>query len=212
MSEDFASGYGPLRGNPDAPGNYVVAANNGLRLWRLQPAVDDEYWAKTPDVPPSDDRLYLSSVSQRYNWTAGVNRAQCMLTYSQKRSREIVGIPPCRFPTKGCMCGFYAYYDVQHWIHPGQWHCQRWPTVAGVIAAWGHCVIGTKGFRAESALINGLVVPSADTLADRWVNGRDREECRDIIRDLLRKRFPAVPVYESANELLRNTPLEGPPR
>ena len=211
MGDDFGGqGYPYDRRDIHAVGNYVVAVNNGLRCWRMEPVG----WRDVdfPHNDPTDDAtLRLTSLSQHYTWVDGVNRSDCLLTPSQAASRLNRGIEFCRYPTVHCLCGFYAYYDRDYWVRRESWSAQRWPIVTGVIEGWGRCVVGNKGFRAENALIVGLALPEPYLLPDRWVGERDRHECHELLRSVINENYPNVPVYDSVDELLTHSPLEGRP-
>lgn len=186
---------------------FIVACNNGFRSWEL--AYDHENL--TAPFAPSDH--HFTSLVMKYEWTPGINRATCMASKSIVQSRTLKGEPAlCEFPTKRCQCGFYAYYDVDSWSSHPDMH-SRFQRVHGVIEGFGHCVVGSKGFRAQSALITGLLIPDTLSISKHWL-GRERspEQGRDALVDILKAKFPTVPLYDRLDELLANSPLIGKPR
>ena len=189
--------------SPEVP-DYIVTCNNGFRAWEL--SHDRELQS------PSDPDLHtMSSLVQNYQWHEGLNRATCMLSMQEKASRRARNIPECSYPTKRCSCGFYAYYDVDTWSqHPSS--AAKFQRIHGVIEGYGRCVVGSKGFRAENALIVALLIPEPDDISRQWLgHDRTQEEARDVVVDILRAKFPSVPLFDSLDRLLANTPLMGKP-
>lgn len=104
----------------------------------------------------------LTGVVHKQAWSAEVNVAQCMKpkvsffvpSNGVEREHELVSL--------GCACGMYAYFDGSNdYIHD-RWHTHN-SAIAGVIEGWGKCVVGTRGFRCEKAIIKALVVPMGHT-------------------------------------------------
>lgn len=205
----WGNGYSEV--NDDAVPNFVVAANNGFRAWSLEHAQRPLNLNDPP--PPCQPEAYsLRSVVQNYEWTPGINRAKCMkMTPEAVEARLKHGLFVCQYPSKHCQCGFYAYYEVDRWTQ-GLRADRRWPEVHGMIAGWGRCVVGSLGFRAENALILGLVIPQPADISKRWLVDRTPEEGRDEVEHILRVKFPMIPLYDTVGELLANTPLNGRPR
>jgi hypothetical protein len=190
------------RRSPEIP-EYLVTCNNGYRSWELRH--DREL------VAPSDPDVHeFGSLVQHYVWTEGLNRARCLLSESEKASRKLRNLPACEYPTKRCACGFYAYYEVDQWSqHPAS--AGKFQRIHGVIEGFGRCVIGSKGFRAESAVIVGLLIPEPIDISRHWAGERSSNEAREDIVDILRAKFPSVPLFDTREALLANTPLMGRP-
>src|SRR5690349_1900726 len=100
-----AQGFGASEDYPE----WVVAANNGFRIWRVT------------DV----DTGRLKSTNQEYYWEPGVNASRCMSSpkwVDVKACKEALHPdewahtpdcprhPECEYPTKDCSCGFYAFF------------------------------------------------------------------------------------------------------
>ncbi len=164
-------------------------------------------------------------------WTPGENVAECKrstsgysiggLTYATLTAASIsapgqVVLPPAeeiKFPPKPehgpvprakCTCGFYAYFD------PGVTHGDMslffdtsitHPWFLGVVAAYGKCLVGGKGFRAERARIVALAADMGRRVA--------RSE-KDLIA-LVKSNYD-VPVYRTREQLLKRHPLTEKPR
>lgn len=188
--------------SPEVP-EYLVTCNNGYRSWELKH--DREL------VAPADPDVHeLSSLVQHYDWTEGLNRARCLLSETQRASNRLRNIPECQYPTKRCSCGFYAYYEVDQWSqHPA--FAGKFQRVHGVIEGYGRCVVGSKGFRAENALIVALLIPDVADISKHWAGERTPEEARQDVIDILTAKFPTVPLFESRDVMLANTPLMGKP-
>lgn len=181
-------------GSPD----FIVTANNGFRAWELR------YDKELPYPSRPEDHTF-HSVVMNYEWQPGVNRAVCLSNYKRKHGLA------CAHPNKGCVCGFYAYYNLDAWGVTAD-HKVTYPKVHGVIEGYGRCVVGAKGFRAEKALIVGLLIPASSNISRSWLGDRDPDEGRAIITDILRAKFPLVPLYDRSTDLFRNSPLMGKPQ
>lgn len=148
----------------------------------------------------------LKSVSYQTWWEPGVNTFECKAnrkpvdasacsrmyhngTKPYAHTEQCPMQPACPYPTIECSCGFYAYHDGSHWTGPSKSVHQ----VFGVIEAWGRLVIGTKGFRAEKALIVALKLPE-DPLMAR----------------LVEERYPAAAHFYDETLMLERVPLTGP--
>jgi hypothetical protein len=191
------------RRDPENP-DYIVACNNGWRAWELQHDRD----LVAPSLP---EQHRMNSLVMKYEWQPGLNRSQCLIAQSELDRRTARGLAACAFPTKRCACGFYAYYDIDTWSNHPAW-AGRFQRIEGVIEGYGHCVVGSKGFRAENAIISGLLIPAEENLSKHWLGDRSAEEGRQVVIDILRAKFPTVPLYERLTDLLANTPLMGKPQ
>lgn len=204
MSSHLQAFGGDTYGNDGSP-DYVVACNNGYRAWEL--AYDDNTLVE-PSLP---EQHKVTSLVMPYEWQPGLNRSECMVNSQIVARRRLKGEPMCAYPNKKCTCGFYAYYDVDKWSGHPAW-AAKYQRVEGIIEGFGRCVVGAKGFRAQSAVIVGLLVPDESEVSHAWLGNRDSEEGRALIVDILRAKFPLVPLYDRLNDLLMNTPLMGKPQ
>jgi hypothetical protein len=95
-------------------------------------------------------------------WVPGINEAMCWVGKG-------LGYGPWRYaatnrptnehkPNKKCHCGFYAY--TQDPLESSQY---RDGNMCGIIEAWGTCVVGEKGFRAQYAVIRALCQSALST-------------------------------------------------
>ena len=136
----------------------------------------------------------LLSLVYDYPWTPGVNRSVCAIgTAWNKPGRQ------CPFPNKRCSHGFYAYYGEDY--YPSHVDPSDGLAINGVINGYGRCVIGDKGYRSEYADIVALIRPHGSPLAVS-------RACFELER-----KFPTVPIFDSALELKAAIPLPGrPPR
>lgn len=136
----------------------------------------------------------------------------------------------CAIPTMKCSHGFYGYYAVRYWLSSraiptagptplnppftqlSDLPNDAWPPIAskgsgkalhihGVIDAFGNVVRGTKGFRAEKAVVMGLALPI--TLGNHFVSG----DLERYILDGLRETYPNIPIYSSPGEMFIDLPL-----
>ena len=93
-------------------------------------------------------------------------------------------------PAPDCRCGLYA------WYLPGSATVSIGP-VSAVIAARGRCILGDRGFRAESARIEAVALPVTALL-------RPRATAR--VRRMLVEEYPRTKVYRSTRRMLRDHP------
>ncbi|MGZ4684980.1 hypothetical protein [Oryzihumus sp.] len=93
-------------------------------------------------------------------------------------------------PGPRCRCGLYA------WYLPGSATVSVGP-VAAVVAARGRCVLGDRGFRAESARIEAVTLPASLL----W---RPRYAAR--VRAMLARDYPRTRVYRLTRRMLRDHP------
>ena len=93
-------------------------------------------------------------------------------------------------PAGECRCGLYA------WYLPGSATVSMGPASA-VVAARGRCILGDRGFRAESARIEAVALPA--TLL--W---RPRAKAR--VHRMLARAYPQTRVYHSTRRMLRDHP------
>lgn len=172
---------------PDGP-KFSVDARRGFRLWYAQ----------------ADGRL--KSVSYAWFWQSGWNRAECLRSarYADpkqcaerlhpetphRHGDECPKMPGCPHPSLGCQCGFYAYFGREYWTS----HRTSKVITTGVIEAMGRLVIGSKGFRAEKALIVALCMPQDEAIAE-----------------LVKQRYPNAAFFDDEDEMLAKVPLSPPP-
>ncbi len=94
-----------------------------------------------------------------------------------------------------CECGYYAYFDggsnPYHYKKTGE------PQIHGVIEAYGLVTVGSRGFRAEKAVIKAVVVRPSRT--------------QEYPIQLVQRNYPDVAVYPSQGEALAAFPLTPPP-
>ena len=93
-------------------------------------------------------------------------------------------------PASDCRCGLYA------WYLPGSATVSIGP-VSAVVAARGRCILGDRGFRAESARIEAVALPV--TLQLRPVRAARA-------RRMLAGAYPRTRVYRSTRRMLRDHP------
>jgi hypothetical protein len=203
VSSHLQSFGGDTYGRDGSP-DYVVTCNNGFRAWEL--THDDKI--EEPSLP---EQHTLKSLVMPYEWHPGLNRAECMVNSQIVARRRAKGEPMCAYPNKRCTCGFYAYYDVDKWSSHPSWSA-KYQRIEGIIEGFGRCVVGSKGFRAQSAVIVGLLIPDESEVSQQWLGSRDPEQGRELIIDVLRAKFPMVPLYDRLNDLLMNSPLMGKPQ
>ena len=150
----------------------------------------------------------LQSVYHVNTWTTGESTALCMnakvallaatlhatngvlpgwLTPAQ---RALIREGPHQPAHLGCECGLYAYFDRLGNPH----HFDQ--NVVGVIAGWGRCVVGTRGFRAEKARLLALVIPAVE---------RDTPRTAALLPN-----YPGIPVFTSMDGAVEAFPLTPP--
>ena len=99
--------------------------------------------------------------------------------------------------SKGCECGYYAYFDDGHNPYHGKRRGERYGAIRGLIEGYGLAYVGTRGFRCEKARILALVIPPKKAERDAFT--------------LVRRNYPDLPFYESHAEALAAHPLTPPP-
>jgi hypothetical protein len=120
------------------------------------------------DDPFSDHRSIQIPMNFRRAIAKGLGVAVLKIRADRKEHRP--GHPDCT-------CGIYAYHDLLS-LKPTP---RAFPTaVFGLVNAYGHVTVGTKGFRAEKADVVALTLPapyssrprsmqeSLDSLVDSW--------------------------------------------
>jgi len=95
-----------------------------------------------------------------------------------------------RPPGVGCRCGLYA------WYLPGSATVSIGPASA-VVAARGRCILGDRGFRAESARIEAVSLPATVL----W-----RPAAAARARAMLARQYPGTVVYRSTRRMLKDHP------
>jgi hypothetical protein len=99
-------------------------------------------------------------------------------------------------PVSECTCGFYARHTLK-----GVENLYRNASVFGSIKAHGRIVLGTKGFRAEEAEIEALLLDPIKVKPGSlsgWYDG-------PTVVGLLQRAY-VVPVYTDREELLKDFP------
>ena len=122
----------------------VVGSLRGFRWWRL----DREGWLVSP-------------WRGRERWLPGTNRARCLFRKRITKWRASKKPHPLGAPVRECDCGFYALHEVPPTrTHPARFGWEIGVTssgsthhglVFGVAAADGRVLVGTDGWRAETA-------------------------------------------------------------
>lgn len=177
--------------------DYVVATNTGFRRWYVMD------W----DRP-------LASLSWPYYWEGA----------GPHRSREVgfsdwFATPsdtwPEMPPALNNPVGFYAYYNVNGSVYTGD-GTEHKVRVDGVIEGYGRCVIGTKGFRAECALILAFSLAEASWRYDGQIlkgsqTAAQVQDGKDKLREYLDRFYPTVPVFDSKVAMLEMFPLSRKP-
>jgi hypothetical protein len=181
----------------------------------------------------------LESVSHSFAWRDGVNESSCDTNRRRLTCRIEAGVPfrdrthdhgmrcyerdDCDGVRLDCGCGFWAYATTTQWYGGGQG--PRSPgrdrgVVLGMIHGFGRMVIGTKGFRAERAVIAGLVMPPVFGAwspyayimprASRADARRQEAQYAAVARTVgaaLRAQLSSVPFFSSVGEMLEKVPL-----
>lgn len=96
-----------------------------------------------------DYRLHPIARTGMPSWTPGWNQAECA---EYRDWGTVVGHGP--LPSRGCGCGFWAFYDPRGHFHPGRFYITA--DVGAVIEGAGRVYLHTEGFRAERARIKAL--------------------------------------------------------
>lgn len=122
----------------------VVGSLRGFRWWKL----DQDGWL-------------LSPWRGRQRWLPENNRATCLFRKRITKWRASRKPHPLGTPSRECDCGFYALHEVPPTrTHPARfgWEIgvessgdRRHGLVFGVAAADGRVLVGTDGWRAETA-------------------------------------------------------------
>jgi hypothetical protein len=144
----------------------------------------------------------LHSATYDYNWTPGVNTAQCFRSAFGNTSPN----PECLIEqgkvSDGCGHGLWAYTETAHdYLNPGTmrspFNANYRTTACGVIASFGSTVVGPKGFRSYRARVLALgpvhLPATQETLAKSI-----QAELADYYR---------VPAYPTLQALLAQWPL-----
>ncbi len=125
-----------------------------------------------------DDGLYPVVHWAAGRWEAGTQPARCSIGADHD------------VPSRDCTCGFYGWYDPSG--TSGSYGGAR-----AVVAVSGRVVLGDRGFRAARGRVEAVALP----VPLRWQpRGRARA------RRMLAARYPGVPVYRSAREMVRAHP------
>lgn len=134
----------------ESTGDLYPGVLRGYRCWRVTP----------------NGRLMACNFDTE--WDTGLNVGDCRYSTGDLGHGGRPRHDPGEFPKRGCTCGFYATYDDSFptgssW---GAWGAARAAhrpdSLSGSIKASGRVILGTKGFRAEKAQVEALVVPYSD--------------------------------------------------
>jgi hypothetical protein len=106
--------------------------------------------------------------------------------------------------------GFYGYY-AQDNGYIGYTHAAQY-RIGGLIEGYGRCVVGTRGFRAEKAIILAFDLEDLfgfedDAYAMRAAPANPNDLIR--VRDYLEKQYPTVPIFDSTEKMLAIIPMSG---
>ncbi len=201
MTYGGADGFTTL--GPDEPENsrrfqdVAVLDLIGFRAWNLKTIRD------TTRSDDEDDAGALRSIVYNQLWPSNAIRSR-----------------PCgngvgfHFPRRDCSCGFYAYHSSAQTYQFASDTDARGILVEGVVRAWGRCVVGPLGFRAEWAQIVALVVPAARVFPQLWLIRNELDPSGvgavEAVTSSIEQRYPNVPIYASVSALLDDHPLTGP--
>lgn len=114
----------------------------------------------------------------------------------EKVELELLKADSSHIGTLRCECGFYGYFDEGS----NPYHTKG-DTIRGLIEAYGRLTVGTRGFRAEKAVIVALVLPGKKA-AQGQVGQRI---------GMVRRNYPDIEFYNSHAEALAAHPLVAPP-
>lgn len=131
--------------------------------------------------------IQLCSENRPYVWHAGENIAECMPVHAHWGPVANVDHHDAPAPFMACQCGFFAYYD-------GTNNYRGESKISGLIAGYGRCIVGERGFRAEKARIVAFIQPKISQTAE-------------LLHRHILPVFPDVPVYDSEALALDAHPL-----
>jgi len=145
----------------------------------------------------------LLSLWQSVAWVTSALRADCRVTSFAKAFilnpvSKLAGHPGEPAPRYDCTCGIYAcWYPA---ADPGMTR----QIVTGVVEVSGTCIVGTRGVRAQSAVIRALAPTSADDAP--------RREAVDwpALRPVLARCYPGVALFDAAEEMWEAWPPQPP--
>lgn len=167
---------------------YVVATNTGMRSWYITD------WEKP-----------LRSMTWAYYWHGRGPHSSFGATYSPIDTWEE------SYPKVGNSVGFYAYYINERYY--GWCDGSARFRIGGTVEGYGRTVVGTKGFRAERAVILGFAMDTLTRISQTfysWQLEITPEMVADV-RAYLEKMYPTVPIFNTTAELLSVTPLSSKP-
>jgi len=104
----------------------------------------------------------LGPTHGQYVFNSGENVARCGSNAGYTQPRHRVG-------SKGCSCGFYAYYNGRNTYY-------NHATIAAIIEGYGVVTYGSEGFRAEKCRIVAAVNPHLRESAKISANDADLEK------------------------------------
>lgn len=163
---------------------FAIGTLTGIRCWKVNRAVELL-------LPVS---MVLNAQPDQTAWRPGTNNANCYREFVQpawERPNDH------RFMGVDCTCGFYAYYEECHQYRNNS-------TIEGVIEGFGRCVVGTRGFRCERAVIRALVRPEPAAMAMIFEHSSCDEKEEKLMR--IASKYN-VPIFDTCEEMLKHFPL-----
>lgn len=182
-------------GKPQSPGfdgddvhekrEYVVGSNTGMRRWFIRS------WGQP-----------LRSITWPYYWHGRGPHGATYADYgSQDNWRSGV-------PSIGNQLGFYAYYEPDRYVGFDDGNLYR---VGGLIEGYGRCVVGTKGFRAEKAVILAFNLDDLTEMGAGFLQSPAGDIGKEEVRGYLERWYPTVPIFNTFQEMTALIPLSSKP-
>lgn len=127
----------------------------------------------------NDAGMLTGAVYTDWVWQPGTNLAECFAITGRRDGHELLA--------KDCRCGMYAYYNGALQTFSSR------PVVVGIITGWGRYCCGSRGFRAEKAVIRALVRPPEKELVGEF--------------DAIAAHYPKARIYDSQEDAVQAIPL-----
>lgn len=161
---------------------FAIGTITGIRCWKIDRKAE---------------ALVPVSTMIPYTWCAGVNNAWChrnriQLHWEEPADHRLMGL--------GCTCGFYAYYCEAHTYRNNA-------SIEGVIEGFGRCVVGSRGFRCERAIVRALVHPEPDAM-NMLFSGTSKDEREEVLWRIAQRY--GVPLFDTSTDMLKHFPLTEP--